>query len=221
MIFNAGLGVGKYGETIDGLDSHFQVNWLSQLHLTLRLIQLLRMHSGGRIVYQSSEMHRATDSNAQFQTVEEINQDIGPMSLYNRSKLAQVLGTLAIDRRLQTGSDPMLKAGAVDKIFVNATHPGAIETPQQEQAIEAYDTLGKIGVAIVRPFMSDPVKKGCLPALFAATSPEVEVQAISGKYITPNKKVTSPSSKAQEELLQDRLWYLSLNLLKQKLPSVY
>jgi len=214
---NAGLGVGKYWETVDGLDSHFQVNWLSQLHLTLKLLPILKMLPGGRLVFQSSDLHRASDDGAQFKDEQEINTDIGPTKLYNRSKLAQILGVQAIQRRMQSGGDAVVRATATDKVYINATHPGAVDTPQPEQAVEAYGTLGKVGATLMRPFMKDPVKSGCRPALYAATSPEIEDQGITGKYIVPDKKVTSPSSKALDEGLQEQLWKLSLQLIQQKL----
>jgi len=218
-VLNAGLGVGKYWETVDKLDSHFQVNWLSQLHLFLKLLPVLKKTPGSRVVFQASENHRIASSSTKFADEEEINTDIGPTLLYNRSKLAQVLGMLAIQRRMQAGGDATVDAAASDKIYVNATHPGAVNTDQPEQAVEAYGTLGKIGATLIRPFMSDPVKTGCRSALFAATSPEVEEQGITGKYIVPEKSVTDPSKQAQDVELGESLWKLSHKLLSMKLGS--
>lgn len=213
---NAGLGVGKYWETTDGLECHFQVNWLSQFHLALKLMPLLQK-PGGRLIFQSSELHRGADARTQFKDVQEINTDIGPTKLYNRSKLALILGMLAIQRRMLSGGDPDVQAKASDKIYVNATDPGAVETPQQEQAVEAYGTVGKIGVMATKPFMKDPVKSGCRSALYAATSLEIEEKGITGKYIVPDTKVTDPSDKSQDVELGEQLWRLSQELIKQKL----
>lgn len=214
---NAGLGVGKYWETVDGLDSHFQVNWLSQLHLALKLLPLLKKEPGGRLVFMSSDMHRLPEDSTKFRDVNEINTDIGPTQLYNRSKLAQVLGMLALQRRMQSGSDPVVKADASDKIYVNATHPGAVSTAQPEQAVEAYGAPVKAAVTAMRPIMKDPISSGCRSALYAATSPEIEEKGITGSYIVPDKKVTDPSSKAQDVELSEQLWTLSMQLLKEKL----
>lgn len=74
-----------------------------------------------------------------------------------------------------------------------------------------------VGHAIVRPFLKDPVSQGCRPALFATTSKEIEEQEISGQYIVPDKKVTSPSSKAQDDELGERLWNLMEQMLKDRL----
>ena len=65
--------------------------------------------------------------------------------------------------------------------------------------------------------MSDPVKTGCRPALYAATADEVVEKGIVGEYIIPEKKVSSPSSKALDEELQERLWKLTKVVLEEKL----
>ena len=67
---------------------------------------------------------------------------------------------------------------------MNATHPGAVSTDQQEQAVEAYGTAGKIGVKAVRPFMKDAVEEGCRSALFALTSEDVVKEGIQGQYVS-------------------------------------
>ena len=101
-------------------------------------------------------------------------------------------------------------------VFVNATHPGAVNTDQPEQAVEAYGVLGKIGVKASRPFMKDPVRQGCRSALYATTSDEVISEDINGEYIVPDKKVTSPSSKALDVELGEKLWALSIWILREK-----
>ncbi|MBU0926525.1 MAG: SDR family NAD(P)-dependent oxidoreductase [Spirochaetes bacterium] len=56
IFVNAGLGYAAgRTETVDGLDSHFQVNYLSQFYLTLGLIDLLRASErGGRVVFNAT-----------------------------------------------------------------------------------------------------------------------------------------------------------------------
>ena len=53
IFINAGLGyVAKRVETEDGMDSHFQVNYLSQFMLTLNLLNLLEnSEKGGRVIF--------------------------------------------------------------------------------------------------------------------------------------------------------------------------
>ncbi len=53
LFINAGLGyAAKRVETEDGMDSHFQVNYLSQFMLTLNLLSLLEnSENGGRVIF--------------------------------------------------------------------------------------------------------------------------------------------------------------------------
>jgi len=226
LICNAGIGVGPYSLSEDGIESHMQINFIAQFHLTMTLLPLLQRTPESRLVLQSSELHRpvgsvGADSKVSFENVQELNRDIGPMNLYNRSKLAQVLFVRALRRRQQSGLLGFSGSpSTLESPYANATHPGAVKTDQQEQAIEAYGTLGKIGVKATRPFMKDPVDQGCRSALFAATSKDVVKEGIWGEYIVPDRKVTEPSSQAKDEALQERLWGLTEKLLDEKLGSV-
>lgn len=212
LILNAGLGVGVYNETVDGIDSHFQVNHLSQFHLLLTLLPVLSCAPNPRIVLQASDLHRGATDDVQFADEAEINRDIGPTKLYNRTKLAQILIVRALARRISDG-----RLGDGKKIYVNAVHPGAVDTDQPLQAEEAYGTLGVIGHNLVKPLMKDPVSKGCRPALYAATSEEIVEKNIIGQYIVPDKKVTDPSARARDDTLGERLWALSEDMLKKRL----
>jgi WW domain-containing oxidoreductase len=76
--------------------------------------------------------------------------------------------------------------------------------------------MGKIGAEMVKPFMKDPVQSGCRSALFAATSEDIITDSIRGQYIVPDRQVTAPSSRAQDEEMGERLWSLQEQLLKEK-----
>ena len=158
------------------------------MHLILTLLPNLlktgREHSDARVVVQSSDLHKMAPALVKFGSLDEINTDIGASYLYNRAKLAQILFIRGLVQRLNDGR---LGDGEAANIFCNATHPGAVSTGQQEQAEEAYGLLGKAAVAVARPFMKDPITDGCLSALYAATSPEINTEKITGKYaITPS-----------------------------------
>jgi hypothetical protein len=157
------------------------------MHLILTLLpNLLRTakaHSDARIVVQSSDLHKMAPSSTKFASIEEINTDIGPSYLYNRSKLAQILFIRGLVQRLNDGRLAAGQGGTPD-LFCNATHPGAVSTCQQEQAEEAYGVLGKAAVAVGRPFMKDPITEGCLPALYAATAGEIKTEGVTGKYVS-------------------------------------
>jgi WW domain-containing oxidoreductase len=138
-------------------DSHFQINHLSQIHLALTLLPILQKTPSSRLAFQSPDLHRAAPPSTKFANVDEINKDIGPSLLYNRTKLAQILAVRAMTRRMEAKK---LGFSNMTQVFINATHPGAVNTDQQEQAVEAYGTLGKLGVAATRPLMKDPNDQG-------------------------------------------------------------
>ncbi|KAI1669245.1 NAD-binding protein [Pyrenophora tritici-repentis] len=201
LVCNAGLGVGVYNETRDGLDSHMQKT------------------PDLRIVHQSSDLHKGADSSMELESVQEINQDIGAMKLYNRTKLAQILFLRELYFRIKAGDFGEVSE-STGLPWINATHPGGVLTDQQNQAIEAYGTAGKVGVKVVRPFMKDAVSQGCRPALFAAISPEVAKDQIQNSYIVPDKKVQEPSKQAMDENLQNNLWRLTKDVLESRLGSL-
>ena len=170
-----------------------------------------------RLCFQSSEFHRIGTSNVKFESVAELNQDIGASPLYGRSKLGQALLNRAFNRRKQRG-ELGLQPGKAP--WINATHPGGVVTDQQDQAVEAYGMLGKLGVKAVRPFMKDPVDEGCRPILFAATSEAIIHEGIDGDYIVPDRKITDVSKQAQDDALQERIWRLVENILREKLGNL-
>jgi WW domain-containing oxidoreductase len=219
LVCNAGLGVGVYNETRDGLDSHMQVNVFSQAHLTLTLLPILQKTADSRIVHQSSDLHKGADSSMKFESIEEMNQDIGAAKLYNRTKLAQILFLRELYFRIKAGEFGQV-TGTQGLPWINATHPGGVLTDQQNQAIEAYGTIGKAGVAAVKPFMKDPVKEGCRPALFAAAATEITSEQIQNSYIIPDKKVTEPSKQARDETLSRNLWRLTKEVLESKVGDL-
>jgi len=150
--------------------------------LSLTLLPTLQLTPHSRLVFQSSELHRAPLSSTKFASTDEINTDLGPNSLYARTKLAQILFVRAMVRRTQN-NEPGFRSPKYEGPWINATHPGGVSTDQQEQAVEAYGTKGKIGVAAVRPFLKDPVDEGCRPALFAATGEDIVKDGVQGQYV--------------------------------------
>jgi WW domain-containing oxidoreductase len=201
-----------------------QINFLSQMHLTLSLLPILKNTTGSRIVYQSSELHRMAPSSLSFSDSSDLIDDIGPAHLYNRTKLAQLCFARALDRRLQPGGRLAKTSDSFQGPWVNATHPGAVHTDQQKQAQEAYgDQYGKIAdlaIDVLKRAFASPVEEGCRPALWAATSQEVVEKNVHGCYVVPDKKVTDPSKQAQDDQLGESLWKLSEKILKEKISSL-
>ena len=227
LILNAGIGVNNFALTPDGLDSHIQINMLSQLHLLLTLLPNListaqETKTPSRIVMMSSEMHKIVPPSCNFQDPSELTNDIGATALYGRSKLAQILIVRHMAQLLEAG-----KLGFENRsdghalVLLNATHPGGVNTPQQDQFTEAWgETAGKAVKAMVRPLMTDPVRHGCRSALFVLTSPEVVEKELQGQYVMPDKKVSEVSKKGQDEEMAARLWEMSLRVLREKIGGL-
>ncbi|OAG04497.1 NAD(P)-binding protein [Paraphaeosphaeria sporulosa] len=219
LVCNAGLGVGVYNESEDKLDTHMQINVFAQAHFILTLLPVLRKTKDSRIVSQSSDLHRAAPASTKFESIDEMNQDICPMYLYNRTKLAQILFSSELLKRIKAG-----QFGAVTETealpWINCMHPGGIKTDQQFQAEEAYGSLGKIGSRLVRPFLADPVDQGCRAALFATTSPDIVTEQVQGAYIVPESKPTDPSNQTKDEILSANLWRLTKEILESKIGNL-
>ena len=179
----------------------------------------LQATPNSRLIFMSSDLHRGCPSSTTFTSVPEINTDLGPTNLYNRSKLAQILTVRAIARRMEN-NQPGFQSPKDTGPWVIATHPGGVSTDQQEQAVDAYGTKGKVGVAAVRPFLKDPVDEGCRSGLFAATSEDVVKEKLQGVYIVPDRKVSEPSNRAKDIELGENLWRLSGQILQDKLGDL-
>ncbi|ERF74686.1 hypothetical protein EPUS_00816 [Endocarpon pusillum Z07020] len=216
LILSAGINVNQYGETADGLDRHFQVNWLGQFYVCNLLYPLLRTTSkmpdtpAPRIVFESSEQHRAAPSVVHFGSLNEINNpDLGSLELYGRTKLAVILGVKYGLR------DRVIKPNG-DNIYALSVHPGAVNTAMQQQWKDAYPGLfGKLVTTIMLAGGRD-VEQGSYSALYAATSPEVEDKGWNGYYFTDPGQPGKESSQASDPALGAALWELSQRLIKEK-----
>ena len=168
--------------------------------LALTLLPTLQSTPNSRLVLQSSDLHRSPLTTTHFATLSEINTDLGPNSLYSRTKLAQILFVRALARRCcmrDNETEGIQQRSKHDKgPWINATHPGGVATDQLAQAVDAYGTMGKVGVTAVKPFMKDPLDEGCRAALFAATSEAVVTEGIQGQYVSqsPLHELSSSSS---------------------------
>lgn len=125
-----------------------------------------------------------------------------------RSKLANILFGNALARRL-----------ASEKVYVNSTHPGCIETELTQSKLEEESGNG-LTYKILR-FLLDCVnmtpREACLTPLYLATSPEIVEQDIRGRYFIPIANEIQPTYFARDEELQEKLWKFSEELVKEKI----
>ncbi|GAA5853669.1 hypothetical protein JCM8547_007406 [Rhodosporidiobolus lusitaniae] len=215
----AGIGVKNFELTKDGYDRHLTVNALSHLLFLSHLLPLLEKTSklpntDVRIILEASEMHRTTWGGPskkyggdRFATEDEFKRDVGPTSLYGRTKLADILIVKAIVAKyLQPPSS----------VLAFSVHPGGVATGQQEQFKEAYgETAGAIASTLLRP-LARAADDGALSALWAATAPEARdgESFQNGDYFSDPAEDGKPSGEATDEELRENFWRTSLSVIK-------
>ncbi|KAH2618527.1 hypothetical protein KXV20_005648, partial [Aspergillus fumigatus] len=216
LILSAGINVNQYGETADGLDRHFEVNFLGQFYVVNQLWPLLRKTAKmpgtppPRVVFESSEQHRNAPKVVHFGSVDEINNpEIGTTEVYGRTKLAIILGVRygLLERVIKPNKD---------NIYVLSVHPGAVNTAMQQQWKDAYPgLLGKL-LTTAMLAVGRNVEQGSFSALYAATSPEIEEKGWNGYYFSDVAQPGKESAQASDPMLGAALWDLSHRLLKEK-----
>jgi retinol dehydrogenase 14 len=192
LVNNAGLVAPTKQLTDDGIERTFAVNHLAPFLLTNLLLDHLIRSAPARIVVVASAAHRGGDlpfDNLQFE-----HDGYGIMRAYARSKLANVLFTSELARRL-----------AGTGVTANSLHPGAVATNIWSHAPRYLRPL--LGVA--RLFMLS-AEKGADTIVFLAASPEVD--ALTGGYYERNRRV-SPSALARDDRIAKELWAHSAGLV--------
>jgi NAD(P)-dependent dehydrogenase (short-subunit alcohol dehydrogenase family) len=113
IIANAGVMATPLGHTADGFETQFGTNHLGHFVLVNRIAKLLR--PSGRVINLSSAGHRFSNVDLEDPNFERTPYD--PFVAYGRSKTANILFTVAFDKRHRNGG---VRAAAV--------HPGVIQT---------------------------------------------------------------------------------------------
>ncbi|HLJ34836.1 MAG TPA: SDR family oxidoreductase [Ktedonobacteraceae bacterium] len=192
LINNAGAAFPGRRETVDGLEMTFAVNYLAPFLLTNLLLDMLEVSVPARIVNVSSNSHEA--GYIQMDDLQE-EKHYRSMRVYGQSKLAVVLFTYELARRLQrTG------------VTANCLHPGFVATHFGQRDVEpAFRLL----VKLIGSFGTSP-EKGAKTSIYLASSPEVE--GVTGKYFV--KSIPRRSAViSYDESLQRQLWEQSAKLV--------
>jgi NAD(P)-dependent dehydrogenase (short-subunit alcohol dehydrogenase family) len=176
--------------TEDGIETTFAVNHLAYFLLTHLMEPKLRASAPARIVNVASEAHRS--GSIDFD-------DLGgersyrSMRIYGRSKLANILFTYELARRLEG-----------TRVTVNCLHPGAVATRLGSQN----GAIARFLIGLLRPFLRTP-EAGAETVVHLAASPDVE--GVSGKYFIDRHEARS-SEESRDPAVAHRLWELSARM---------
>ncbi len=195
LVNNAGLVLSRRSETVDGFEATFGINHLGPFYLTQLLTDRLVASAPARVVNVSSSAHSSARGGLDFDDLQS-NRGYQGMQVYGRSKLANILFTTELARRL-----------AGTGVTANALHPGVVATGYARDG----DTSGILafGVQVIRPFVLSP-EKGARTSVYLASSPEVA--EVSGKYFVKCRE-RSPSAAARDPEAARRLWEVSEELV--------
>ena len=178
--------------TADGLERTFALNHLAPFLLTNLLAERLVASAPARVVTVSSgaqSMGRIDFDDLMGE------RNYSGQDAYNQSKLANVMFTYELARRL-----------AGTGVTATALHPGMTSTAfSAEDPARAFAPI----VAILRPFMKSPAK-GADTAVYLASSPEVE--GVTGKYFA-NRKARKSNKSSYDTAIARRLWQVSADLV--------
>jgi NAD(P)-dependent dehydrogenase (short-subunit alcohol dehydrogenase family) len=197
LVNNAGVMAVPQRKTADGFEMQIGTNHLGHFALTGLLLGKIT----DRVATMSSAAHQAGTIHLDDLNWE--HRKYNRWSAYGQSKLANLLFTYELQRRLAAAGSPVKAVAA---------HPGYASTNLQAHTESVQDRLMAVGNRI----FAQSAEMGALPMLFAATAPDV----IGGSYIGPDglfeqrghPKVVGSNKKSRDEQTAKDLWSLSEDL---------
>jgi retinol dehydrogenase 14 len=178
--------------TPDGFERTFALNHLAPFLLTNLLLDRLKESTPARVVTVSSNAQAM--GRLDFDDLQGERSYSGSRA-YNQSKLANVVFTYELARRLEGSA-----------VSANAAHPGVVST---SFGAEDPGRLQRLFVPFIRPFMKSPAK-GAATSAYLASTPELE--QVTGRYFV-NNKAKSSSRRSYDEVTAARLWQVSADLV--------
>jgi len=178
--------------TADGRERTFALNHLAPFLLTNLLLDRLTCSAPARVVTVSSNAQAM--GRIDFDDLEGERSYSGAQA-YNQSKLANVLFTYELARRLNGTS-----------VTANALHPGVVST-----AFGAEDPgrTQRLFVPFLRPFMKTPAR-GAATSIHVAAAPDLE--HVTGQFFA-NRKPKRSAKTSYDETTAARLWQVSADLV--------
>jgi len=203
LINNAGVMIPPLTRTADGFELQFGTNHLGHFALT----NLLLPRITGRVVTVSSVAHR--HGKIDFADLNWERKPYRAWAAYGQSKLANLLFTSELQRRLNAAGSSILS---------EAAHPGYASTNLQSHSGNAVmEVMGKIGNALLAQTDSE----GALPTLFAAFA-EIPGDSFAGpsgfKEMRGAPHLVGRSKRALDVAVARQLWSVSEQLTGTQFP---
>ncbi|OBH45693.1 SDR family NAD(P)-dependent oxidoreductase [Mycobacterium mantenii] len=208
LINNAGVMWTPKQLTQDGFELQFGTNHLAHFALTGLLLDKLLVVRDSRVVTVSSLGHRLRSAIDFDDLQSEHHYD--RIAAYGRSKLANLLFTYELQRRLAATPDA--------RTIAVAAHPGGSNTELARNLPGVFRPVK----AVLGPVLFQSPAMGALPTLRAATDPAVQ----GGQYYGPSgfleqrgrPKLVESSAQSHDPELQRRLWAVSEELTGVSFP---
>ncbi|MBS2963926.1 SDR family NAD(P)-dependent oxidoreductase [Actinocrinis puniceicyclus] len=206
LVNNAGVMAPPPQLTDQGFELQLGTNHLGHFALTGRLLPLLLAADGARVITVSSIAHHLAggaglSEPTDFKTLPHGSRWLG----YARSKLANLLFALELDRQVRDCTDAATGLRSI------AVHPGVTRSELVARAsIGQRPLIGRIA-QLSTQVISQSTASGALPTLYAAT----RADAAGGEFFGPRLGVRGapvrvrPSHVARDAVLADRLWQAS------------
>ena len=192
LINNAGISSPKLRRTLDGFELQFGTNHLGHFALT----NLLLEHVTDRVVTLGSQAERA--GRIDFDDLNFARRAYSASTAYNQSKLANLLFSSELQRRLRQAGSPVL---------AEAAHPGLVTT-------NIYAESGALAQRFVRRLGQTP-EAGALPVLYATVA-KVPGDSFAGPsrmmHMRGAPELIKRSKRASDPELASRLWTVSEQL---------
>jgi NAD(P)-dependent dehydrogenase (short-subunit alcohol dehydrogenase family) len=182
LINNAGVMLKNRKVSLDGFEMNFAVHVLGPFLLTNLLLDILKESAPSRIINVASAAHKR--AKIDFEDLQSENKKYRLFSAYGISKLAEILFTYELSRKLEG-----------TKVTANAVHPGVVATNLGRDQ-------SKFSQWFAKKFFKSP-EEGAQTSIYLASSSEVE--GITGKYFI-NKEPRESSIESYNEENAERLW---------------
>jgi NAD(P)-dependent dehydrogenase (short-subunit alcohol dehydrogenase family) len=210
LINNAGVMLMPKQVTKDGFELQFGTNHLGHFASTGLVLDHLLPVRGSRVVTVSSMGHRLRAA-IHFDDLQ-WERRYQPGAAYGQSKLANLLFTYELQRRLAA------RSSATNGTMAVAAHPGTSNTELTRNLPAIFRPVK----AVLGPMLFQSPAMGALPTLRAATDPAVR----GGQYYGPDgfleqrghPKLVQSSAQSHDEELQRRLWTVSEELTGVSFP---